>query len=1187
MKRFLSIFLAVTMILAMMPTTFAAVDETTGAITYEFEVDNIRSTEAVYMENAAGTWLAAYKNYPAEPTDAGANWAYCGTTISTPANDTKGFTVVTGSYIQTGSAKTGEWIALRINVPKSGKYMVSATGYKKKTFSNSADLYIAPITAELEAKLAEGNVTTYGTVANAARTEAASFEYLNIPETAKVGNVSFYKSGSTASEMELITGVEMSISAGENIVLFNAVSATAAGMFPSSLTLTPQAVTAEPTITVSSDKAELLIGEEAILSSVVTDSTGATVTPGVTYTTENTDIVSISGNVVAGAKDGVATITATATVDGKAVTDTIEITINAKKYTYEFDTSATTEDEAVDLLNGGTFTINPQVSSAWGYIGNRRLDYINLGATYLTIRASHSYTELGTNGIVLTITVPEKGTYIPILNYTELANGGKISTYIVDPDTIDPVTGKAWDMSDDGIFNAVANVITDAANVTPVVKTIASAVNTSTAATTDSPYVGGQVGLKNKTYYLVIAMDGTEATLNARNKYFAYIDSIELKKVGELVVEPTIEVSSDKTNILVGETATLSSTITDSKADDVTATTSVAYTTTSDCVSISGNKVTGVKEGTALVTATASVEGKSVTDTIEIVVSVKTYDYIFSVDVLKGDILENASFTQYGRPFYDSDSDTVVDSSWLSDYAYIDTAKTLPWAITTLGGAFNSIEDSDGEKVDSEKSASNLNKSGYIQMVGRKTLQHTDDADARFVLKLSIPVSGTYDITADIIGIVTGAEADIYIVPVSEIRADITSDTLKTLPIIGRVCGVTDKVDGDIGNYNFKTAGDYYMIFSFNSNNITGNSSKQFLNLAGITLKEGEPEEEKEADGYTGNAQNLSFSATANIPEAKISVNGVIGNNKVISAERGDKISVSAPEVEGYEFIGWKRGVYSADANGLVEDSEKFILELSQNGTYAIYSNTFLTAVYEEENPAHSDDPTVEFWNMDGSYLGAIAKSILATKGLPEMKLTGFNFLNWKTENGVLSSVEEIIAPTKAVAQYTELTVSEIITVNGKKVGADGKESSLDNVVAIPYATEIVCNDGANVTHWLRDGKIVSYNKEYTHYVWDATRIYSSYATVVPKPLVVLEDTTIEGGYMIEYEASSGYEIVEVGILFGNRTPSVESCDEKFTSSRGLDHGQFTARPTDSSYIARGYMIYKDTDNSYKVIYSD
>ena len=223
----------------------------------------------------------------------------------------------------------------------------------------------------------------------------------------------------------------------------------------------------------------------------------------------------------------------------------------------------------------------------------------------------------------------------------------------------------------------------------------------------------------------------------------------------------------------------------------------------------------------------------------------------------------------------------------------------------------------------------------------------------------------------------------------------------------------------------------------------------------------------------------------------------------------------------------------------------------------------------------------IKFWNQDKSFLGAIAKEDIVS--LPEVSLIGHSFKGWFTAPGKNLVLDDVTVDTNVVADYEENSYLDADNAYDK-VRVNG-----ENALASNYGEAVVCKDNnGTVTHWMRDGKIVSYDEEYTHYIWDATMISSSYAPVEKKPLVVLENTTIDGASMIEYDGA-GKQIVEVGILFGaaETTPVVGSTFDKYASQRSDNHGQFAAKPVDDSYtVARGYMIYIDGGKTY-VIYSE
>jgi len=65
-----------------------------------------------------------------------------------------------------------------------------------------------------------------------------------------------------------------------------------------------------------------------------------------------------------------------------------------------------------------------------------------------------------------------------------------------------------------------------------------------------------------------------------------------------------------------------------------------------------------------------------------------------------------------------------------------------------------------------------------------------------------------------------------------------------------------------------------------------------------------------------------------------------------------------------------------------------------------------------------------------------------------------------------------------------------------------------------------------------------------------------------------------------------------VGILFGTETyNTVSSCYYKAKVKNTVSHGQFTAKKNennaDMQTIVRGYLVFKDTDGTIRVIYGE
>ncbi len=571
--------------------------------------------------------------------------------------------------------------------------------------------------------------------------------------------------------------------------------------------------------------------------------------------------------------------------------------------------------------------------------------------------------------------------------------------------------------------------------------------------------------------------------------------------------------------------------------------------------------VTGVAEGTAMVTVTYTYNDEEYHATVSVTVREvnKTHTYTLNATQMTADAIEKA--TTAGK--YDSKDVTLTDMSYADEYNEIITAD---WAYSDLGC-----------KARLEKYR--------LRAYGKKEAYGTDDEGSRLVLKLKVFYSGNYDISAYIHRLPTGSEADVYMLPAESVT-EITSAILKSVKPIGRLNNIaavsTDKVTDQIGSA-WLSEGDWYIVFDMNTDNANTDNGGQILWFRNIKLTESNDVATEETPAET-TVENSTLAVTSNLDNVEITVGENSGTFLVNSGEAGRTVSISAPDMteQGYTFVGWQRGVAEKSGETYAEaDGTSKIIDLTQNDTIKIYTNTFLTAVYEKTESETSDDPKIKFWNQDKSYLGTIAKSKLSS--LPEMTLIGHSFIGWFTAPGKELLLSDVITDTNAVAQYTEKSALDSEN-EYDKVRVNGADRTEKN-----YGEEVLCKDtNGIVTHWLRDGKVVSYDAEYKHYIWDGTNTYSSYAEIEKKPLVVLEDITVDGAYMIEYDGA-GKEIVEVGILFGEEetNPVVGSTFDKYVSQRSTNHGQLAAKPANESYtVARGYMIYIDNGKTY-VIYSE
>ena len=845
----------------------------------------------------------------------------------------------------------------------------------------------------------------------------------------------------------------------------------------------------------------------------------------------------------------------TAFADG-ATPEPISVTYNFTTLGHSNPSTNTRLEAAGGAKQQVEFNEDETKGGAWAYLGtttkscrattdSNRIVYI--GEEYA------SFTLDEDTYIAFKIKTSESGIY-NITNYEAfIVNGGTaddIKMYIVPMTTeleakLNAKNGTAW--GDNKGTSRTGELSFEQLGIT------ASPLGTYSAAKTSG---GSGVGKVDVTSFSSVYMESnTEYALILYSKKGGQngISSLTLTKE---VAMPAASLTAESTETYNGGKIALTGKLTAS--DGVTDITSQATDVIFESSNISVAKVdnngvvTGISEGTADITVTYVYDGKEYSEICSVTITKVEKDVTHNLGTI---YMTDAAKTAAG--------DALDSSNRLSDMSFADEYSDIKSGLWGIADDFSNCDMTLFPE--------------YWRAYGKKGNYLTDSEGSRIVLKLKVEYTGIYDIEARTTLSTNGAEADVYIIPINDNVTQITSNVLKSFPVLGRVSCVGDggNVIGQICTTRLE-AGEYYVVFDMNSDNpVTDDKGNQVLIIRHIALTEStNVEDEAKTERVQISAPTIAV--TTNLPNASINI--------MTLNEIGESFTLNAPDMteQGYTFIGWQRGVAKASGETYAEaDGTSKLIDLKQNDTINVYTNTFLTAVYEKTEPEVSDDPVIKFWNQDKSYLGKIAKNDIST--LPEMTLIGHAFDGWFTAPGKALDLNGINVDTNAVACYE--VNSYLDNENAyDKVRVNGENRAEKN-----YGEKVVCKDtNGTVTHWLRDGKIVSYDAEYTHYVWDGTNIYSSYAEIEKKPIVLLESTTIDGAYMIEYDGA-GKEIVEVGILFGaaNSTPVVGSTFDKYVSQRSANHGQLAAKPINESYtIARGYMIYKDGNSTY-VIYSE
>ncbi len=425
-----------------------------------------------------------------------------------------------------------------------------------------------------------------------------------------------------------------------------------------------------------------------------------------------------------------------------------------------------------------------------------------------------------------------------------------------------------------------------------------------------------------------------------------------------------------------------------------------------------------------------------------------------------------------------------------------------------------------------------------------------------FAIKIKSPGTGKWKASLEYVAYPTAGKCDVYIIRSCDENE--VSGHLKNVNKAGTINFQDETLEGEstksetLKDFTLYQDREYLVVFKVvksdgSSNNLRPNQ------LILTEIPGAEIEEEKE---YV--SPNASFAETTNI-------DGFDGIT-VRSVRRGASVTLTAhkKEIEGYKFVGWKRGADTSNANAWVDIT---------GDNYSVWTNTYLTAIYEPIT--ESGDKVVEFWNQNGAYLGKKNENDVADALAITPTLTGFDvFLGWFTDENIeLTTSSELKAgTTNAVAQYNASTISGV-KHNGVLI--DGADTYNASITLDKTSSDTTC--------WKRDGMIIAYGDTYKFNVWDATNITEGEEIIEDKvPVAILDYSEKHGAYMFEYDAGE-CEIAEAGIIFGGE--SIDSCTKKYTSQRKVRHNQFTV-PNEDGVSAKGYVIFRQNDGSvYEVKY--
>ncbi len=341
-----------------------------------------------------------------------------------------------------------------------------------------------------------------------------------------------------------------------------------------------------PVTAISIDEtAGVVVGDTKTLTVITTPTDPDAYT--IVWSSDDTSVATVADGVITGVKAGTANITAT--VYGTNISDTCAVTVTSSTVAV---TGVTLDKATLDLVKGETVALSAKVAPADAT--NTDVVWASSKPAVATVDANGKVTAVATGETIITVTTDDGG-YEATCTVTV--------TNPVTSITLDKTSGEMTE-GDTLTLNATVNP-TDADDATV------------TWTSSDTKVATVKDGV-------VTAVAEGKATITAKAGDKTATCEITVKAA---VVEVTkIEIDADNIYMSVGDSITLTATVTPDNATDKT----VTWTSSGSAVTVDANgKITAVAEGTATITAKAG----ECTDTCEVTVEVEPIGhYLYSYD---------------------------------------------------------------------------------------------------------------------------------------------------------------------------------------------------------------------------------------------------------------------------------------------------------------------------------------------------------------------------------------------------------------------------------------------------------------------------------------------------------------------------------------------------------------------------
>ncbi len=304
-------------------------------------------------------------------------------------------------------------------------------------------------------------------------------------------------------------------------------------------------------------------------------------------------------------------------------------------------------------------------------------------------------------------------------------------------------------------------------------------------------------------------------------------------------------------------------------------------------------------------------------------------------------------------------------------------------------------------------------------------------------------------------------------------------------------------------------------------------------------------------------------------------------DSKTASYPQGTKFKLEAMKKNGQDstFMYW------------LDSKSSRVVSFNPVYEFVLGTETTLQAVYAYSRNA--DNKFIAFKDINDKILtqGYTSSSIKVPQ---DPAMLGYSFRCW-TGNGHLYDFvpRDIVKSTDVSghtifkAGYVKKTEKYMVSIVGANI--EGGEYMYNDFVSVTHKE---AEEGKRFAYWTRDGKIVSYDADYSFYVgnFDTTveAVFVDIDDVVAEiPIIVMSEPQIvetnKISFVAERNLPSQYKLIETGIILSSSKSDIDLETTgilKAKSTSVANKGQYSIRKKDvnpsETWFARGYMIYLD-----------